>query len=71
MPRISTQLRVRLAAIHFWVSIIGGVLATWRLPPDGPDQMYQRVLIAISFYAITITSWDVLQTADVRDQQED
>lgn len=47
-----------------------GVLATWLLPPEGPDQLYQRVLIGISFYAIAITAWDVWQTSDVRAEQD-
>jgi hypothetical protein len=29
------------------------------------------ILQAVSFLAITFTAWDILQTADVRQEQED
>jgi uncharacterized membrane protein YoaK (UPF0700 family) len=64
---VNPRTRKRIAAAHLWVSIIAGVACTVFLT----DDPYERVLIAISFYAITITAADAWLTADVRTEQED
>jgi hypothetical protein len=59
--------RKRVALAHLIVSVVAGVACTVFLT----DDPYERVLIAISFYAITITAADAWLTADVRTEQED
>jgi hypothetical protein len=63
---LSPAQKKRLAQIHFWASLVFGVLGVVFLAED----TYDRVLLGISFYAITITAWDVWQTADVRKEQD-
>lgn len=63
---IKPQVRKNLAAIHFWVSLVAGIICTIFIAKDP----FEKVLMGISFYAITITAWDVWQTSDVRTQQE-
>lgn len=61
--------RRRIAAGHVVASVAIGLPLSWWLPTlDGP--WFDRILLAISFYAITITALDVLATTDVRTQQE-
>lgn len=61
--------RRHVAAAHLAVSLIAGLPLSWWLPTVGAP-WFERVLLAISFYAITITALDVLATADVRVEQE-
>lgn len=60
-----------MAAAHFWVSIIGGPFLSWWLPTLSDPMVFQRVLMFVSFYAITLTSVDWWSTTDVRAEQED
>jgi hypothetical protein len=62
--------RRQLAMLHLVVSICIGWPASWFIP-NLEDVWFQRVMLFISFYAITITAWDVWQTSDVRTTQED
>lgn len=61
---MSPALRRRLAAWHLVLSVVGGVGFTIFVAHDP----FERVLMAISWYAITITSADVLATTDVREK---
>lgn len=61
--------RRRVATAHLVVSVVAGFPLSWWLPTVGAP-WFDRVLLAISFYAITITALDVLATTDVRTQQE-
>lgn len=60
------KLRRQLAGAHIVGSLLGGVAASIWLATSG----FERVLMAISWYAIFITAIDVYQTTDVRTQQE-
>lgn len=62
--------RRRLAGVHLVSSLVVGMPLSWWLPTIGEGPWYDRTLLAISFYAITLTAADVLATADVRTQQE-
>lgn len=64
LKRIDPDVRLQWAARLFWFSLIGGLLSTVFLARDS----YERVLMAISWGAITITCVDVVLTADVRDE---
>jgi hypothetical protein len=64
LRRLDPAQRLHVAAWLFWLSILGGVLSTLLLAHSG----YERVLMGISWGAITITTVDVVLTADVRDE---
>lgn len=64
---ISPEVRLRLAAWIFWVSIVLGVLSVIFLATSG----YERVLMGISWGAITLTALDVILTADVRAEESE
>lgn len=61
--------RRRLAGIHLAASVLVGFPLSWWLPAIDPI-WFQRVILLISFYAITITAADVWQTSDVRAEQD-
>jgi hypothetical protein len=63
-------LRRRVALAHLIVSVAVGMPASWILPSLDPV-WFQRVILLISFYAITITAWDVWQSSDIRVEQEE
>lgn len=62
---VSPTIRRRVAAIHLVASVVGGVTFTALVSHDA----FERTLMAISWYAITATSADVLATTDVRVQE--
>jgi hypothetical protein len=66
---MTPTVRRRIAAGHLVASLAVGFPLSWWLPTIGPP-WFDRVLLAISFYAITITALDVLATTDVRTQQD-
>lgn len=61
--------RRRLALIHLVASVLVGWPMSWWLPTLD-EIWFQRVILLISFYAITATAADVWQTTDVRAEQE-
>lgn len=67
---MSPPQRRRAAAILLGISIVFGWPASWWLPDIGTP-WFERVLLWISFLAITITCADVLATTDVRAETDD
>jgi hypothetical protein len=61
--------RRNLAAIHVGVSVAAGAPLSWWLPTIDPV-WFQRVVLALSFYAITTTAADIWATTDVRTAQD-
>ena len=61
--------RRRVALVHLAASVVIGWPLSWWLPTV-PEPWFGRVLLLISFYAITVTSLDVLATTDAREQIE-
>lgn len=57
--------RFRGAVVMFIVSVIGGVYSVVWLAHGG----YEKVLMGISWGAITITAMDLMATTDVRKEQ--
>jgi hypothetical protein len=66
---VSPPTRRRIALAHLIASVVIGWPLSWWLPTV-PEPWFGRVLMFISFYAITLTSLDVLATADAREQIE-
>lgn len=66
---MSPRSRRRLALAHLMASVAVGWPMSWWLP-NLDEIWFQRVILFISFYAITISAWDVWQTSDVRAEQE-
>lgn len=66
LRRVNPDQRLVLAVWLFWGSVAGGVFCTIFLC----STWFQRVLMAISWAAITIGAWDVITTADVRAEIE-
>lgn len=66
LRRIDPERRLLAAAWVFWASIILGVLTVAFLA-KGP---YEKVLLAISWGAISLTAVDVILTADVRNESD-
>jgi hypothetical protein len=66
LRRISPNQRLIGAAYLFWWSIVGGTISTVWIAQTAN----QKVLMAISWGAITITAYDVIVTSDVRAEQE-
>lgn len=62
---MTPEQRRRAAALLLGLSILVGWPASWFLPDIGPP-WFERVLLWISFLAITFTCADVLATTDVR-----
>jgi hypothetical protein len=62
---MSPPARRRAAAILLGLSILIGWPVSWVLPDIG-DPWFGRILLWISFLAITFTCADVLATTDVR-----
>lgn len=65
LKRIEPRKRLEWACRLFWLSIVGGVLSVIFLAHNN----YERVLMAISWGAITITCVDFIATTDVRDEE--
>lgn len=67
---MSPAQRRRGAAILLGASIVIGWPVSWVLPDIG-DPWFERVLLWISFLAITFTCADVLATTDVRAETDE
>lgn len=57
--------RRQAAAVVLGLSVVIGWPASWVLPDIG-EPWFGRILLWISFLAITFTATDVLATTDVR-----
>jgi hypothetical protein len=62
---VTPRVRRRAAAILLTLSVLVGWPASWFLPNIG-EPWFGRVLLWISFLAITFTAADILATTDVR-----
>jgi hypothetical protein len=62
---MSPEQRRRAAAVLLALSILIGWPVSWVLPDIG-EPWFGRILLWISFLAITFTCADVLATTDVR-----
>lgn len=62
LRRVPPERRVMWAARLLWVSVAGAVVSTVFFAHSG----FERVVMAISWLAITVTMVDVVLTADVR-----
>lgn len=67
---MSPSQRRRAAALLLVVSVLIGWPASWFLPNIG-SPWFERVLLWISFLAITFTCADVLATTDVRAETDE
>lgn len=64
---MNPRTRVKGSWVLLVVSIVAGVYCTIAISRDA----FERVLMAISWFAITITALDVLATTDTRAKQEE
>jgi len=60
------KLRFKGAVVLFFISVAGGIISTVWIAKDP----YERVLMAISWGAITITALDLIATTDVRKEND-
>lgn len=71
---MSGGFRVKLAWALLASSLIGWpathVLMLVTKPPDASSWVF-HVLLAISWLALVLTCWDIVNTSNVREQQED
>lgn len=63
---MSPKARVRFAWCLLAASVVGYPLTALTVAKDEP-----HVVLALSWFAITLTAWDVVSTADVRAEQEE
>ncbi len=63
---VPTETRLHVAAYLYWISIILGVYSTLYIANGG----FEKILMAISWLAVTLTCVDVILTADVRDNDD-
>lgn len=66
LKKVSPERRLHIAAWLFWLSILLGILSTLYIAKDA----FERILMAISWAAITLTAVDIILTADVRDEAD-
>ena len=64
LKSIEPERRLLWAALLFWFSIFLGIMSVVFLCNSG----FERVLMAISWGAITVTCIDIVATTDVRDE---
>jgi hypothetical protein len=67
LQKISPIKRLEWAAGIFWWTVLLGLLSTIFLCHD----WFQRILMIISWGAITITAVDIICTSDVRSKEEE
>lgn len=65
LRKIKPERRLIMAARLFWWSIFLGILSIVFLCDNG----FERVLMAISWGAITVTCVDIVATTDVRNEE--
>lgn len=66
LRRIPPEARLIGASYLFWISIVLGIYCTIYVSKTG----FERILMAISWLAVTLTCLDIILTADVRDNEE-
>lgn len=64
---VSPSKRVKIAWVLLILSVLGGIWSVVFLAKSG----YEKVLMAISWGAITITALDLVATTDVRNNDDD
>lgn len=67
LKRTPPSTRLLIAAWLFWGSVLGGILSTILFA----NGFFERIVMAISWGAITITAVDIIQSSDVRDELGD
>lgn len=65
LRRVEPETRLHIASYLFWISIVLGAISTAFIAKGG----FEKILMAISWGAITITCVDVILMADVRDNE--
>lgn len=66
LKRCPPETRLTAAGYLFWITTLLGALTTIFIA----DSPYERILMGISWGAITITCVDIVMTADVRDEED-
>jgi len=67
---LSSHTRMRIAWFIFVSSLIGWPLShIWVLLVNGFDP-FEQLVLALSWWAVTTTAWDVLSTSDVSAEQQ-
>ena len=66
LQRISPQRRLEWAAGLFWITFAASVICTIWLAHGA----FQKILMFISWWAITITCVDICVTSDVRNEED-
>lgn len=64
IQKLTPQQRLIIAAYSFWFSILAGTFCTIFVARS----WFERILMLISWGAITYTAWDIIMTADVREE---
>lgn len=64
--RASAKARLRVA----W-AVLAGVVIAWPLTAFTIARDEPQVVLGLSFLALAFTAWNIVQTADVRKQQDD
>lgn len=67
LRRLSPEQRLIVSAYLFWLSIVGAIYCTLFLAKTP----YERVLMFISWMAVTYTAWDAVNTTQVGTEVED
>jgi hypothetical protein len=67
LRRLDPESRLLVAVYLFWSSILGGVYSCIWVASTA----YEKILMGISWGAITITAVDVVVTSDVRAEQSE
>lgn len=61
---ISPEKRLHAAAYLFWITLLLGAFCTIFISQGG----FERILMAISWLAVTITCVDIIVSSDVREE---
>lgn len=66
LRRIPPETRLKVAAYLFWATLALGTFCTAFVAKGG----FEKILMAISWAAVSITAVDVILTADVRENED-
>lgn len=66
LKKLPPNKRLLIAAWLLWASVFGGIICTTFFA----SEPFERIVMAISWGAITITCVDVIISSDVRDEIE-
>jgi len=67
LRKVDPEARLIIAAYLFWISIFAGIASCMWLA----STWYEKVLMGISWGAITVTCMDIIVSADIRAEVED